>query len=87
MRMFKIAFSSIAAIALSVGGVAQAESVRAGASLPVAKAAKVSRKTAKKGVELNQSGDGTNAVIGGAVGVAAGIGIGVAVSGGRKSPS
>jgi hypothetical protein len=84
MHISKIAVSSIAIAALAFGGVAQAESLRAGASLPVAKAAKVSRKNAKKGIELNQNGDSTTPIVAGVVGVVAGVGIGVAVA--NKSP-
>lgn len=53
MMTSKIVVASFAALALTFGGVAQAEAIRAGASLPVAKSAKLSRKSAKKGVELN----------------------------------
>ncbi len=84
MHISKIALSSIATIALAFGGVAQAEAVRAGASLPVAKAAKVSRKNAKKGIELSANDNSTTPILVGVVGLAAGIGIGVAVA--NKSP-
>jgi hypothetical protein len=82
MKTSKIALSGLSILALTVSGVAQAESIRAGASLPVAKTAKLSRKTAKKGVELNAAS--TTAVLAIVGGVAAGVGIGVAVT--RKSP-
>ena len=83
MKTSKMALSGLAILALTVGGVAQAETIRAGASLPSAKAAKLSRKTAKKGVELNAA-DSTVPIVLGVAGVAAGVGIGVAVT--RKSP-
>ena len=55
MNMLKIVLSGAATVALTFGGIAQAESIRAGASLPVAKAGKLSRKAAKRSVtELNQ---------------------------------
>ncbi len=70
MHASKIVLSSLATVALTFGGVAQAEAIRAGASLPVAKSAKLSRKAAKKGVELNQA-EGAAAAAGG---VGGGIG-------------
>lgn len=84
MKASKIALSGLAILALTAGSFAQAESIRAGASLPTAKAAKLSRKTAKKGVELNAVDGTTAGVIAGVAGLGAGIGIGVAVT--RKSP-
>jgi hypothetical protein len=85
MNASKIALSGLAILSLAGTGVAQAESIRAGASLPALKTAKLSRKIAKKGVELNQAGpDSTIPILLGVGGVAAGVGIGVAVT--RKSP-
>jgi hypothetical protein len=60
----KFVVSTLAVVALVSGGVAQAESIRAGASLPVAKVAKLSRKNAKQGVELKQNAGDTKVVNG-----------------------
>ncbi len=76
MNLSKVALSCVATAALAFAGVAQAETIRAGASLPVAKVAKLSRKKAKKGVELYQ------APVGGAPATGGGIGAGGAALGG-----
>lgn len=59
MSVSKTIFFSVATLALSFGGIAQAESIRAGASLPVVNLAKLVRKSAKKGVESNVSDECT----------------------------
>lgn len=71
MNLSKVALSCVATAALAFAGVAQAETIRAGASLPVAKVAKLSRKKAKKGVELYAGGGGGGIGAGGAAGLGA----------------
>jgi hypothetical protein len=79
MNLSKVALSCVATAALAFAGVAQAETIRAGASLPVAKVAKLSRKKAKKGVELYQAPVGGGVPGGGAVAggiIAGGLAVG-----------